>query len=155
MQVQDMKAFAGLVQPLAEALAAVPVDDPAAAAEALARVAPIDGPLVQEIRAAALAGAEAGWLLPKEHGGVRFGRVAKDAAGFSVDAVWLGDQPGPRHVHPNGEIDLLFVDGGEPRFDGHEPGWAVYPPGSEHVPAVTGGSMLILYFLPGGAIEWT
>ena len=33
-------------------------------------------------------------------------------------------------------------------------GGAVYGPGSEHVPAVTGGEMLILYLLPDGAIEW-
>jgi len=30
----------------------------------------------------------------------------------------------------------------------------VYGAGSEHVPTVTDGAMLILYFLPGGAIEF-
>ena len=43
---------------------------------------------------------------------------------------------------------------GTPDFDGHGSGWAVYPSGSVHVPDVTGGTMLILYFLPGGEIEW-
>ncbi len=155
MPSQEMLDFAAVVAPLAERLADVDLRDPARARAEIERLAPIDGDLVRGIRAAAFAGARAGWLLPKENGGLRFGRVAKDAAGFSVDAVWMGEPPGPRHIHPNGEIDLLFVDEGTPRFDGNDPGWAVYPPGSEHVPAVTGGSMLILYFLPGGAIEWT
>ena len=92
------------------------------------------------------------WLLPRAQGGIRFGRVAKDLHGFSVDAV-LMDVPGPRHRHPNGEIDLCFPTRGEPKFDGHGPGWVVYGRGSAHVPTVRGGEMLILYFLPGGAIE--
>ncbi len=153
MQADDMAVFAARVRPVAEALRQVPLD-PERAAPVLARVAPLNGALVRGLRDAAFAGAAAGWLLPKEHLGVRFGRVAKDLAGFSVDAVRLAAAAGPRHLHPNGEIDLLWVESGAPRFDGHAPGWAVYPPGSEHVPAVTGGSMLILYFLPGGAIEW-
>ena len=97
--------------------------------------------------------ASAGWLLPKEAGGVKFGRIAKDLEGFSVDAV-LMSSPGPRHRHPNGEIDLCFALDGEPRFDGNPEGWTVYAPDSTHVPTVRGGTMLILYFLPGGAIEF-
>ncbi|MEM7202833.1 MAG: DUF4863 family protein [Planctomycetota bacterium] len=150
----ELIELAEQVRPLAELLRELSIADPTAATAELARVAPCDGPLVSGLRDVVFAGAKAGWLLPKEHGGIRFGRVAKDLAGFSVDAVWLGDAPGPRHVHPNGEIDLLWTETGTPKFDGHDPGWAVYAPGSEHVPAVTGGSMLILYFLPGGAIEW-
>ncbi len=123
------------------------------AAQRLSRSAPPDGPLVDSICDAALAGIEDGWLLPAERGGIRFGRIAADLAGFSVDAV-LSSGPGPRHRHPQGEIDLVFALTGDPRFDGHAAGWVAYPPGSEHVPAVTGGEMLILYFLPGGAIEW-
>ena len=150
----DLKAFADLVAPLADMLAGVSLDDPARAATRIEELAPFEGDLVQGVRDAMFAGADAGWLLPKDAGGVRFGRVAKDLHGLSVDAVWMDSAPGPRHVHPRGEIDLLFGESGTPRFDGHPPGWAVYGAGSEHVPAVTGGSMLILYFLPGGAIEW-
>ena len=62
--------------------------------------------------------------------------------------------PGPGHTHPNGEIDLCFAVDGAPTFDGHPPGWTVYPPGSWHVPTVAGGVMDILYFLPGGAIRF-
>ncbi len=123
------------------------------AAQRLTSSAPPAGPLVDSICDAAMAGIEDGWLLPAERGGIRFGRIAADLSGFSVDAV-LSAGPGPRHRHPRGEIDLVFALSGDPRFDGHAAGWVVYPPGSEHVPAVTGGEMLILYFLPGGAIEW-
>jgi hypothetical protein len=123
------------------------------AVQRLTKSAPMDGQLVDSICDVALAGIEDGWLLPAERGGIRFGRIAADLSGFSVDAV-LSSGSGPRHRHPRGEIDLVFALSGDPRFDGHTAGWVVYPPGSEHVPAVTGGEMLILYFLPGGAIEW-
>ncbi|MCA8967834.1 MAG: DUF4863 family protein, partial [Planctomycetes bacterium] len=114
---------------------------------------PFGGDLVASIRASATAAAEAGWLLPKENGAIRFGRITKDLEGFSVDAVFMSS-PGPRHRHPKGEIDLCFTLAGEARFDGHAEGWVVYGPDSTHVPTVTDGSMLILYFLPGGAMEF-
>jgi hypothetical protein len=43
----------------------------------------------------------------------------------------------------------------EGRFDGNPRGWAVYPPGSDHWPAGSGGRVRILFFLPDGAIEYT
>ncbi|MBL8724315.1 MAG: DUF4863 family protein [Planctomycetes bacterium] len=144
--------FTHLLEPVAKALAAVAVD--AADAAALAeRAAPFRGPAVAALRAAAVAAIPSDWLLPKASAGIRFGRVAKDLHGFSVDAV-LMDVPGPRHRHPNGELDLCFATSGDPRFDGHPEGWVVYGKGSVHVPTVRGGQMLILYFLPGGAIEF-
>lgn len=149
-----MTALLDALQPVLDALQDLSLDDPAAAQRALSRRFPLDGPVVAAIQAAAEPGIADGTLLPKEAGGVRFGRVAKDAHGFSVDVV-LSSGPGPRHRHPNGEVDLLLARGGEPRFDGHGPGWAVYAPGSEHVPAVSGGEMFIVYFLPGGAIAWS
>jgi hypothetical protein len=144
--------FAALLAPLAKALRAVDVDAADAAVQA-ERAAPFGGASIEAVRAAALANVDSAWLLPKANAGIRFGRVAKDLHGFSVDAV-LMDQPGPRHRHPNGEIDLCLPRRGEPRFDGKPPGWVVYGKGSEHVPTVRGGEMLILYFLPGGAIEF-
>jgi hypothetical protein len=98
-------------------------------------------------------GAQEGWLLPKVAGPIRFGRVAKDLNGFSVDAV-LMSSPGPKHRHGNGEIDLCFATKGNAKFDGNPQGWVVYGPNSVHTPTVTDGEMLILYFLPGGAIEF-
>lgn len=144
--------FTELLRPLAQALAAVNVDAPDAAAQA-ERAAAFQGPMVQTVREAAVAAIGSDWLLPKAQGGIRFGRVAKDLAGFSVDAV-LMDVPGPKHRHPNGEIDLCFTTKGEPRFDGKPAGWVVYGKNSVHVPTVRGGEMLILYFLPGGAIDF-
>ena len=61
---------------------------------------------------------------------------------------------GPKHRHPNGEIDLCFTLRGEARFDGRPEGWVVYGQDTTHVPTVRDGQMLILYFLPGGAIEF-
>ena len=137
---------------IAGKLVGLDLTDPAACQRALAaRVAAAD---LARVRALLETGIAGGWLVPKENGGIRFGRVAKDLHGFTVDAV-LMDRAGPRHRHPNGEVDLLFARRGTPKFDGHPEGWAVYPPGSTHVPGVTDGEMVILYFLPAGAIEWT
>lgn len=144
--------FVALLRPLAAALQQVDVDAPDAAQQAEAAAA-FGGEQVRAIRAAAQASVGSEWLLPKEAGGIRFGRVAKDLCGFTVDAV-LMDVPGPRHRHGNGEIDLCFTTRGDARFDGQPEGWVVYGKGSEHVPTVTDGEMLILYFLPGGAIEF-
>ena len=144
--------FVELLRPLAEALQNVDVDAGDAAAQAESAAA-FGGEQIAAIRAAATAHIDSDWLLPKEAGGIRFGRVAKELCGFSVDCVWM-NSPGPRHRHPNGEIDLCFATKGEARFDGNAEGWVVYGKDSEHVPTVTDGEMLILYFLPGGAIEF-
>lgn len=107
---------------------------------------------------AALAGHAEGWLVTREAGPhVRFGRLAKagpETLGFSIDAVVMdGPAPGP-HTHLTGEFDLSIPLEGSPRFDGHAESWLVYPPGSRHIPTVTGGRMLILYFVPGGQIRF-
>ena len=92
-------------------------------------------------------------LVPKEAGTARFGRLAKDRNGFSVDAV-LSSGKGMRHTHPAGEINYCFAFEGSPTFDGDPPGWAVYGPGTTHPANVEGGSMFMIYLLPGGQIEW-
>jgi len=144
--------FVEMLRPLAEALQAIDVDA-ADASQQAERAAAFGGELITSIREAALAHADSDWLMPREAGGVRFGRVAKELCGYSVDCVYMSG-PGPRHRHPNGEIDLCFATKGEARFDGHGEGWVVYGKDSAHVPTVTDGEMLILYFLPGGAIEF-
>jgi hypothetical protein len=151
-EVLSKDQFVAMLRPLAEALQAVDVDAPDASAQA-ERASAFDSLAVAAIRTAAFTHIDSDWLLPKEAGGVRFGRVVKDLCGFSVDCVYM-NSPGPRHRHPNGEIDLCFAAKGEARFDGQPEGWVVYGKGSEHVPTVTDGEMLILYFLPGGAIEF-
>ena len=88
---------------------------------------------------------------------VKFGRVAKatpQSDEFSIDVVHMNG-PGPHHVHPNGEVNWCIALDGDPRFDGQPAGWVVMPPGSGHVPTVSGGTMLIVYLLPQGAIEFT
>lgn len=146
-------ALAAALAPVAEALSGMSLEDEGEAQRAIEAKLPFDGPAVQALRSAAEAGAARGWLMPREAGGVRFGRAAKALCGFSVDAVRM-DGPGPRHRHPQGEIDLCFALEGSPRFDGAPEGWVVYGPDSVHVPTVSEGTMLILYFLPGGAIEF-
>ncbi len=151
-QTMTKEQFVELLRPLAQALQGFDVDarDAAAACE---RALPFRSAAVEAVKAAAIANLGSDWLLPKASGGIRFGRVAKDLLGFSVDAV-LMDVPGPKHRHGNGEIDLCITTKGAPQFDGHPAGWVVYGKGSVHVPTVRGGEMVILYFLPGGAIEF-
>ena len=43
---------------------------------------------------------------------------------------------------------------GSPTFMGQPAGWVVEAPGSQHVPTVAGGTMLIVYLLPQGRIEF-
>ena len=151
--MSDRETF---LEALAPVLAVVANVDPAApgAAACLAEALPLDGEVLTRVRALMRAGVEAGWLCDREAGGVRFSRVQKSVeGGLSIDAVHMS-APGPGHLHPNGEIDLCFAVSGAPTFDGRAPGWTVYGPGSWHVPTVAGGVMDILYFLPGGAMEF-
>ncbi|MHC4549851.1 MAG: 4-hydroxylaminobenzoate lyase [Planctomycetota bacterium] len=92
-------------------------------------------------------------LCPNEAGDARFGRLAKDRDGFSVDVV-LSRGEGVRHTHPAGEVNYCFAFEGAPTFDGDPPGWVVYAPGTTHPADVEGGAMFMIYFLPGGQIEW-
>jgi hypothetical protein len=142
-----------LLEPVTKGLRDLDLSDPAAAKTELDRRLPMDGEVVSAIHAEMHKGVEEGWLVPRESGPVKFGRLAKEQNGFSLDVVLSGGD-GPRHKHPNGEINMMFASSGTPIFDGCEPGWAVFPPDSVHVPGVSGGEMLILYLLPDGAVEW-
>lgn len=102
-------------------------------------------------------GIEEGWLCDREQGGIRFGRVIKpgpETHGYSVDVVQMDDIRGPYHGHPNGEIDMIIPESADASFDGQGQGWLVYEPESEHYPTVTGGKAIVLYLLPGGAIDF-
>jgi hypothetical protein len=99
-----------------------------------------------------------GWMCDREHGGIRYGRVIKPGPathGYSIDVVEMQDIAGPRHAHPNGEIDMIMPTEGDARFDGQGRGWLVYGPGSVHSPTVSGGRAYVLYLLPEGAIEFS
>ncbi len=109
------------------------------------------------LEATALAAHAAGWLTPKEAGGVKFGRLTRaDAAshGLSIDAVDMDGPASGAHTHPRGEVEFCIDLVGQPRFDGLRQRFVAYPPGSRHVPTVSEGRMLILYFLPGGEIAF-
>lgn len=148
---------AGLLGELERLLPAIRAANPVSprdAERALEAAVPARSLRAQRILALAKAGVRDGWLLPKSAGpSVRFGRLAKDLGGYSVDFV-LMEGPAAGHTHTNGEINLGFAWSGAPKFDGHPPGWVVFPPGSHHVPKVTGGEMLLAYFLPGGKVVW-
>ncbi|MDA1195640.1 MAG: DUF4863 family protein [Planctomycetota bacterium] len=132
--------------------------DPANEAEATARLNkrhPFDGEEVGAIRDLCQRGLAEGWLAPHDAGPtVKFGRLAKDLGGYAVDAVTMANDAGRGHTHTRGELNMCFPLAGEPLFDGLPPGWVVFAPGSHHVPTVTGGTMLFLYFTPGGAVVW-
>jgi hypothetical protein len=126
---------------------------------ALQCAVPFEGETIQAIGAALREGIAAGWLCHRGEEDARFSRIAKasDAtAGLSIDIVALRG-PALRHGHPAGEVTLAFPAGDGPaagRFDGHPPGWVVMPAGSTHTPTVTGDPMHLLYFLPGGEVDW-
>lgn len=99
-----------------------------------------------------------GWLMPREVGGIKFGRAIKpdtSAGHFSVDVVRMKDVKGPHHTHTTGEIGAIMPIDDAAEFDGKGEGWYVYSPGSSHHPTVQGGDAYVLYLLPDGAIEFT
>ena len=104
-------------------------------------------------------GLEEGWAAyaPVPGAGYSRGRIAdpsNETAGLSVESGLLCNVKGQYHCHTRGEIDMIVpIDSGA-RWCGHEAGWVVYPPMSEHFPTTTGGKALVLYFLPDGEIEY-
>jgi Domain of unknown function (DUF4863) len=138
------------------AAARTPLADAAAARAALEKAYPSRGPAAQALRTELLAAMQAGLICDRGKDAIRYSRLCKPDAtkhDVSVDFVWMTG-PGINHRHPKGEVNLCFAVEGDPRFDGQPEGWVVFTPGSQHVPTVTGGRMLIAYFLPGGAVEW-
>jgi Domain of unknown function (DUF4863) len=97
-----------------------------------------------------------GWLTPiHPAANIAFGRLAPPSAethDLSIDAIDLAGIGAP-HGHPRGEVNLCFAVSGDPKFCGKPVGWVVAPPGSQHLPVVTGGRMLVIYFLPFGEIK--
>lgn len=154
------------LDPILQRVAALPLDDchdAEAAAELAAeldRAVPADGPDAQALGQVLRDGVRDGWLCDRGDPSARFCRVAKASPAthdLSIDVVAL-EGPALRHRHPRGEVTLGFVaQPGETgaRFDGHPPGWVVMPADSTHVPTVTGPRMILLYFLPGGSMDWS
>lgn len=150
------QAFRDLVSTIASRIGDRPLDD--GLADYLNTTFPKDGDEFAELRALCAEGEADGWLLQREHGGIKFGRPVKpgnEAGRFSVDVVRMHDVKGPHHVHTTGEIGAIMPIEGRAEFDGMPEGWYVYPPGSDHHPTVAGGDAYVLYFLPEGQIEFT
>lgn len=143
-------------QPLIDAASGIDLTDPAAARDALKSRLDPESDAGRAVSAALVALLEEGKVADRGAPPVRFSRAAKatdETSGFSIDVVDMTG-PGPLHRHPNGEVNWCIALEGAPTFDGEGPGWVVEPPGSEHVPTVEGGRMLIVYLLPEGAIEF-
>ena len=142
--------------PLLKAAQDLDLAAPAAArAELVKRFDPA-GKAAQELNAELRALLEAGKVAERGALPVKYGRAAKSGPatlGFSIDVVHMNGA-GPLHRHPNGEVNYCVALDGKPTFDAQAPGWVVFPPGSQHVPTVAGGTMLIVYLLPQGAIEF-
>jgi hypothetical protein len=152
----SMQEFESLMGEVAASLEGRPVDD--TMAQHLNDTYPAGGATFERLTALCAQGENEGWLMSREHGGIKFGRAIKpgaQAGGFSVDVVRMKDVKGPHHIHTNGEIGAIMPISGAPKFDGFLAGWYVYPPGSDHHPTVTEGDAYVLYLLPDGAIEFT
>jgi 2-hydroxylaminobenzoate mutase len=134
---------------------------------------PLDGPLEFELnrrfgpygafhdRLATLmrAGVAEGWAgyAPVKGAGYSRGRIADESVetrGMRVETGLMRDVVGQYHRHTRGEIDLVIPLDPGARWCGHGAGWVVYPAGSEHFPTTEGGQALVLFFLPGGAIDY-
>ena len=149
-------SFTGLIGQVTGVIGTAALD--AALQERLRTDIGADSELFRDLAAACRRGVAEGWLCNREHGGIKFGRIVKpgpETNGFSVDVVEMDDCAGPHHAHPNGEIDMIMPLDGAAQFDGAGEGWLVYGPGTAHSPTVRGGKALVLYLLPGGAIEFT
>lgn len=143
-------------QPLLQAAQGLDLTDPATAlAELESRFDPTS-PAADALRTALVQLYETGEVANRGELPVKWGRVAKasdESLGFSIDVVYMNGA-GPKHRHPAGEVNFCIPIEGNPSFEGQTSGWVVMPPDSRHVPEVSGGTMLITYLLPGGAMEF-
>lgn len=143
-------------QPLLRAAQGLDLSSPAKARAELARRFDPNAPAAKALEKELMALLQAGKVAERGELPVKYGRVAKAGPAtleFSIDVVHMNGA-GPLHRHPNGEVNYCIALDGAPTFDGHPPGWVVFPPESRHVPTVAGGTMLIVYLLPQGAIEF-
>ena len=146
-----------LLAPISTLIPTLDLSAPVAAEAALTRAFPPGSSAVAAIERAAREALAAGTVAHRGEPPMRFSRVIKpdaDAGGAAVDCVHMEDCAGPAHTHPNGEVIICFPDTAGATFDGRTDTWVVLPPGSRHAPTVAGGSMLLLYWLPDGAVVW-
>ncbi len=143
-------------RPLLEAAHALDLTQPALARATLTQRFDPTSPAAAALRTSLLRLYEEGKIAQNGALPVRWGRAAKatpQTLDQSIDVVVMNG-PGPLHRHPRGEVNYCIALEGDPRFDGQPAGWVVFPPESRHVPTVSGGTMLIVYLLPQGQIEF-
>ena len=143
-------------RPLLEAAHGLELTDAAAAERELARRLAPGSPRAKELERELVLLLAEGKVANRGALPVRWGRVAKagpETLDFSIDVVHMNGA-GPEHRHPKGELNYCVALDGQPTFMGQPAGWVVEPPGSQHVPSVAGGTMLIVYLLPEGRIEF-
>ena len=143
-------------RPLIDAATGLDLTSPVAAVTALNQRFDPKGSEAQALRSHLIELLDQGAIAENGELPVKWGRAAKatpETNNFSVDVV-LMNGPGPRHTHPAGEVNYCIPLEGKPTFEGCPQGWVVMLPGSTHVPAVVNGTMLIVYLLPGGAIQF-
>ena len=103
-------------------------------------------------------GVDEKWVAYEEIEGpdYRRGRIAEPSPqtmGLSVESGLLANVKGQYHCHTRGEINMIIPLEPGANFCGTGAGWRVFAPMSEHFPTVTGRA-LIMFFLPGGEIEY-
>jgi hypothetical protein len=142
--------------PLVPLLTAIAGLDPArsdAEATLLARTPPTTR---QETERALLGLLEERRIAQHGAGPFRFSHIA-DASGrthdFAVECT-LQEGAGLRTDLPRGKLVFAVAVSGSPRIDGHPPGWIAVPPAQNQTDTVTGGSALLVHFIPGNAIAW-
>ena len=152
--MSDLKA---LLDPISTFLPELELSDSSAAEARLEERFPSSSPEIAAIREAALAALAAGGICERGDPGMKWGRISKPEdtpGGASIDAVHMKDSAGPPHTHPNGEVCLCIPQTEGAKFEQRTDAWIVMPAGSRHVPEVVDGEMLILYWLPEGAVTW-
>jgi hypothetical protein len=145
-----------LFLPLLQAAEGLDLTVPIEAQVELNKRYPVDGAAADALRSTLSDWLKEGEICERGELPMRFGRVTKqtpESLDFSIDVVQMNGE-GPRHKHPKGEVNFCIATDGDPKFDGQGPGWVVFPPESQHVPTVSGGTMLIVYLLPSGAMEF-
>jgi hypothetical protein len=155
-QIASPPDFIERIATITASIARFPVEP--ALAQRLTDLFSPESTVFEEIEAPCRRGIVEGWLCNREADGIRFGRALKATSvtyGLSVDVVKMPKLAGSYHRHPNGEIDMVMPINPGARFDGSPGGWKVYGTDSAHRPTVTGGSAVILYLLPDGAIEFS
>ena len=152
-----MSELKTLLDPISKFIATLDASDPKRCEQALnAQFAP-SSDAVKKIREAAFAALAAGTLCNRGEPNLKYSRFEKPEAnpgGCSIDAVYMDDVAGPAHTHTNGEFCLCFADRGEATFEDRRDTWIVMAKGSRRFPTVKNGRMLILYWLPAGAVAW-